>query len=207
MAAAVVACERARVRSCCFWPDHRRARILMFCGFSDRESAIYIMACALYQSIQTPKVAISSCPTTATTGTGTECNSIVISASCRLTHVACSMQHAPNTVHPIPCLVIFLQIVWSLCQRTHNKKTHKYFYKGYRQYRACLMSGRVAFETSKCHLTSLSSTLPLILILILIPFLGFLVLLPSYCYILYTYKYIPHMLVCQGCHTHIFYKV
>lgn len=68
----------------------------------DCESAIYIMACALYQSIQTPKVAISSCPTTATTGT--ECNSIVIS-HCDLClmqarHVACTMPHTPSTLHP-----------------------------------------------------------------------------------------------------------
>lgn len=184
----------------------------MFCGFSDCESAIYIMACALYQSIQTPKVAISSCPTTATTGTGTECNSIVISYcdfclmqanTCSMFHAACTQHSTPNTMssYILPnCLVI-------MSAGTQQKKTHKYFAKGYRQYRACLMSGRVAFETSKCHLTSLSSTLPLVLILILIPFLGFLVLLPCYCYILYIYKYIPHMLVCQGCHTHIFYKV
>lgn len=85
-------------------PDHRRARILMFCGFSDCESAIYIMACALHQSIQTPKVAISSCRTTATTGTGTECNSIVISYCdfCLMQAKACSMYHAACTQHSTP---------------------------------------------------------------------------------------------------------
>lgn len=94
----------------------------------DCESAIYIMACALYQSIQTPKVAISSCPTTATTGT--ECNSIVISY-CDLwlmqaRHVACTMPHT-HTQCSTPWLYTrsmfnFCQFVWSLCQRAPNKK-------------------------------------------------------------------------------------